>query len=98
MSTPKQIQKQLAREKAHADHMSPPDGLIIYRFCMREMKRFYVKSINTDTDNFFEGVEYTEDKSESLVHPTYDSARYGVAGLDHLEYLNGFYNFRITKA
>lgn len=110
MSTPQQIQKQLAREKAHAARMAAPNGFVIYKYSFREMKRLYVKSINESADeSFFDGgglfpgsfvdeVQYTENKSEALVHRTYDAARWDVAGRDHLEYVTIGEHFHIEKA
>ena len=68
--------------------MASPNGFVVYKYCFREMKRMYVKSINESMEHsFIDEVEYTEDKSEALVHPTYESARWDVAGRDHLEYV-----------
>jgi len=96
MSNPKQIQKQLAREKAHAERMAAPNGFVIYKYSFSEMKRMYVKSISDSLD-YVDEVEYTEEKSEALVHPNYESARWDTAGRDHLEYVIVGEVFRIEK-
>jgi hypothetical protein len=69
--------------------MAAPNGFVVYKYSFREMKRMYVKSINE--------VEYTEDKSEALVHPTYESARWDTAGRDHLEYVHIGEHFHIER-
>lgn len=93
--TPRQIQKQREKEQAHAERMLAPNGFVVYKYSFREMKRMYVKSINDDS--FVDEVEYTEDKSEALVHPTYESARWDTAGRDHLEYLHIGEHFHIER-
>lgn len=96
--TPLQIQKQLAREQAHAERMTAPNGFVIYKYSFSEMKRVYVKSINGSMEHsYLDEVEYTEDKSEALVHPNYESARWDTAGRDHLECLHIGEFFHIAK-
>lgn len=96
MSNPQQIQKQLAREKAHAERMAAPNGFVIYKYSFSEMKPMYVKSMNESME-YLDEVEYTEDKSEALVHSNYESARWGTAGRDHLEYVHIGEFFHISK-
>ena len=96
--TPRQIQKQCEKEKAHAERMVAPNGFVVYKYSFREMKRMYVKSINESMEHsFIDEVEYTEDKSEALVHPTYESARWDTAGRDHLEYVLIGEHFHIER-
>jgi hypothetical protein len=78
--------------------MSDPNGFVVYIYSFREMKRMYVKSINESMEySFVDEVEYTEDKSEALTHDTYESARYGTAGVDHLEYCHVGEFFHIER-
>ena len=62
--------------------MASPNGFVVYKYSFRKMKMAQMRPRKENE------VEYTEDKSEALVHPTYESARWDIAGRDHLEYVH----------
>jgi len=82
--TPRQIQKRLEREQAHAARMAGP--FVVYSY--KNGQRRYVKSVNHEQDE----VEFTTDKSEAMTHATYEHACSDHGGRDQLEY-NHFHTY-----
>ena len=87
--TPRQIQKQCEKERAHAARMSGP--FVVYT--LREGECHYVKSVNHEQDD----VVFTTDKSEAMTHATYEEARGDYGGRNHLEHNHPYTYFFIER-
>lgn len=78
--TPRQIQKQLERERAHANRMNTP--LTLSRHDFDTGVRIYVEGWDDDHDKPI----YTTDESKALKFYSYDEAKYGWCGKEQIEH------------